>query len=117
MADRAETDNVSSLLQIGFYFVVLNLLSLNFKYSVTLYCFVVCTQVSVRDLQKSIWDHFPINRLKERQSAPSYSFNVSSISNSRKYILGKALVLVWAQQNFPISHSKQIGKRILLNED
>lgn len=117
MADRAETDNVSSLLQIGFYFVVLNLLSLNFKYSVTLYCFVVCTQVSVRELQKSIWDHFPINRLKERQSAPSYSFNVSSISNSRKYILGKALVLVWAQQNFPISHSKQIGKRILLNED
>lgn len=108
---------MSSLLQIGFDFVFLNLLSLNFKYGITLCHFDVCIQVPVRELQKSILDHFSINRLKERQSASSYSFNVSSICNSRKYILEKALILVWAQQSFPTSHSKQVGKRSLLNED
>lgn len=111
---------MSSLLQIGFYFVVLNLLGLNFKYSIILYHFDVCVQVPVSELQKSIWDHFSINRLKERQSAPSNSSNGSSISNIRKYILEKALISVWAQPSFPISHSKKkkkIGKRILLNED
>lgn len=93
MADRTEMDDAFPTAD-RIYFVVLNILSLNFKYSIILYHFDICVQAPVRELQKSIWDHFSINRLKERQSAPRYCSNVSSISNIRKYFLEKALALV-----------------------